>query len=229
VWLRRFQYGTAIIGAVLIAVWFAAWVHGKVTSRRDLARFETARSQMIEVARLEAAGESGGAGPVDVSLWAPERVAGYQESLLEDLGAPLAVLRIPRLEIEVPVLDNTGEVALNRGAGWIEGTARPGAAGNCGLAGHRDGFFRGLKDIVLGDVIEVETLAGTHRYTVDELTIVDPSDVSVLEPRESETVTLVTCYPFYFVGSAPERFIVHASLMARGRGLSPRANSERSE
>ena len=84
--------------------------------------------------------------------------------------------------------------------------------GNCGIASHRDGFFRGLKDVQVGDELELETLAGVYRYTVDKLTITDPSDVSVLEARPESAVTLVTCYPFYFVGSAPKRFIVHASL-----------------
>jgi sortase A len=99
--------------------------------------------------------------------------------------------------------------------GWIEGTAAPGTDGNCAVAGHRDGFFRRLQDIELGDEIEVETLEGSRTYVVDDLTIVDPSNVAVLAERDLPSVTLVTCYPFYFVGSAPQRFIVHASFDAR--------------
>lgn len=217
-WMRRAQWVSGLIGAVLVAVWVAAWVHGNVMSRRDLDRFEAAREQMVQVATLEVPADTNAEGPVDVSLWSPERVAEYQASLFDDLGLPLAVLHIPRLKIEVPVLEGTDDVTLNRGVGWIEGTAPPAGDGNCGLASHRDGFFRGLKDIHLGDEIEVNTLDGSFVYAVDELTIVDPSDVSVLEPREEPTLTLVTCYPFYFVGSAPQRFIVHASLVQGPHG-----------
>ena len=103
-------------------------------------------------------------------------------------------------------------MALNRGVGRIKGTAQPGESGNFGIAGHRDGFFRGLKDIREADLIEVRTLDTTYVYTVDDLRVVEPDDVSVLRSREQPTLTLVTCYPFYFVGPAPHRFIVTASL-----------------
>ncbi len=212
IWLRRVQYGSGIAGAVLVTFWLAVWVHGRASSASDIERFAQARERLVEVARLQAEVGRDDGSPVDVSLWANERITAYQESLFEDLGATLAVLRIPRLDITVPVLEGTSDAVLNRGAGWIEGTAPPGSGGNCGIASHRDGFFRGLKDIREGDKLELETLTGSLRYTVDALTITDPSNVSVLDPRDRSSVTLVTCYPFYFVGSAPQRFIVHASL-----------------
>ena len=106
----------------------------------------------------------------------------------------------------------TDDLSLNRAVGHIAGTALPGDSGNVGIAGHRDGFFRGLKDIVTGDTIEITTQAKTDTYVIDQITIVNPSDVSVLAPRSQPSVTLVTCYPFYFVGSAPQRYIVQASL-----------------
>jgi sortase A len=217
--LRFIQYGAATVGVLLVGIWFAAWVHGNVMSRRDLARFETARVARaarvrVEVAPMAQAEEVPGA-PVDTSLWADGRIEEYRESLLHDFGVPLAVMRIRKLEIEVPVLPGTDDLTLNRGVGWIEGTAAPGTDGNCAVAGHRDGFFRRLKDIELGDVIEVETLDGSQTYVVDDLTIVDPSNVSVLADRDLPSVTLVTCYPFYFVGSAPRRFIVRASVSSR--------------
>lgn len=215
------QFASGAAGAVLIAVWLTAWVHGTVMSRRDLRNFEAARAHAVEVAKLKADVETAGSEPVDTSLWAPERVAGYQESLFEEFDAPLAVLRIDRLKIEVPVLPGTDEVTLNRGLGWIEGTAAPGTSGNFAVAGHRDGFFRRLKDIEVGDQIVVDALDGTRTYVVDDLTIVEPTDVSVLLPRATPTVTLVTCYPFYFAGSAPQRFIVHASLAQGFRSHAP--------
>jgi len=214
--LRLVQYGAAIVGVLLVGIWFAAWVHGNVMSRRDLARFETARAahERVEVSPMARAEAPSGL-PVDTSLWADGRTKEYRESLLHDFGVPMAVMRIRKLDIEVPVLPGTDDLTLNRGVGWIEGTAAPGTDGNCAVAGHRDGFFRGLKDIKLGDTIEVETLDGLRTYVVDDLTIVDPSNVSVLAERDLPSVTLVTCYPFYFVGSAPQRFIVRASLSAR--------------
>ena len=103
----------------------------------------------------------------------------------------------------------------------IEGTAIPGAEGNAGIAGHRDGFFRGLKDIGPGDVIELDTLKGNESYRVERVWIVDPEDVSVLDPTSTRALTLVTCYPFYYVGSAPQRFIVRAVLAGDKSAYSP--------
>jgi len=108
------------------------------------------------------------------------------------------------------VLPGTDDRILDRALGHVEGTAPPGTDGNSGIAGHRDGFFRGLKDIVPGDAIELDTLDGKESYRVERTWVVDPEDVSVLDPTSTRALTLVTCYPFYFVGSAPRRFIVRA-------------------
>jgi sortase A len=115
------------------------------------------------------------------------------------------------LDIRAPVFEGTDEWELNRGLGWIQGTASPGEAGNVGIAGHRDGFFRALKDVRVGDDIELLTLRRAASYTVDAIEIVTPDNVGVLRPRGAPSLTLVTCYPFYFVGDAPQRFIVHAT------------------
>lgn len=127
-----------------------------------------------------------------------------------DTVAPLAVLRIPKIKLAVAVLEGTAESTLNRAVGHIETTALPGSDGNSGIAGHRDRFFRGLKDIRAGDLLELETLTSVDTYRVERTWIVDPHEVSVLDPTDSPSITLVTCYPFYFVGSAPQRFIVRA-------------------
>jgi sortase A len=127
-------------------------------------------------------------------------------------------LEIPRLDIAVMVREGADEGTLSRAVGHIPGTALPGNLGNVGLAGHRDTFFRALRNIHEDDVIELETTAGTYRYLVKSTRIVTPRDVSVLEASGGETLTLVTCYPFYYVGSAPKRFIVHATQV----GASPR-------
>jgi sortase A len=151
----------------------------------------------------------------DQSLWSPERIAAWRNVVKDPGPAPLAILRIPRIRLEVPVLEGTDEVSLNRGVGHIDETATPGTDGNSGIAGHRDGFFRGLKDIGPGDAVELETRRGTELYRVERIWIVEPEDVSVLDPTPARSLTLVTCYPFYFVGSAPRRFIVRAVLADR--------------
>jgi sortase A len=147
----------------------------------------------------------------DYSLWSNRSTKLHQASLRKPVES-LAVLRIPALHLEVPVLEGTDEVTLNRGVGRIAGTSLPGQGGNIGVAGHRDGFFRSLKDIRTGDAIELVTMSGTDVFVVDRIRITGPTDVSVLRPRAKHSLTLVTCYPFYFVGPAPSRYVVEAYL-----------------
>ncbi|AMY09076.1 sortase [Luteitalea pratensis] len=146
----------------------------------------------------------------DLTLWEPKRIAAWRSALRTPGPASIGVLRIPKFGLEVPVLPGTDEVTLDRGVGHIDDTAVPGTDGNIGIAGHRDGFFRGLKDIGVGDVIELETHHGKEVYRVQRTWVVSPDDVSVLDATPTRSLTLVTCYPFYFVGPAPERFIVRA-------------------
>ena len=122
----------------------------------------------------------------------------------------VAVLRIPGIELEVPVNYGTAEPVLRRGAGLVKGSAAPGSHGNVAIAAHRDTYFRGLKDVALGDLIELEILDRTLTYRVTELSVVEPTDVRVLADTGEPVLTLVTCYPFYFVGHAPQRYIVRA-------------------
>ncbi len=110
-------------------------------------------------------------------------------------------------------LANPDPATLNRAVGRVSGTGRvDDAVGNIGIAGHRDGFFRRLKDIGLGDQIVLRTHRGTNTYAVDSIEVVTPDDVSVLENGEKPSVTLITCYPFYYIGDAPLRYIVRATL-----------------
>jgi sortase A len=112
------------------------------------------------------------------------------------------------------VVEGVDKTSLRRAVGHIPRTALPGAAGNVGLAGHRDTFFRPLKDIKIEDEIQVSTLNGTFKYKVVSLRIVDPENVGVLAPSGENVLTLVTCYPFYFVGPAPKRWIVRAKQVS---------------
>jgi sortase A len=122
----------------------------------------------------------------------------------------LTRLRVPRLGISVMVAPDVDARSLRRAVGHIPGTARPGEAGNVGIAGHRDTFFRPLKRVEVGDDVLLTTPDGEHRYVVEWTQIVDPDSVDVLAPTDEAVLTLVTCYPFYYVGHAPERFIVRA-------------------
>ena len=187
-------------GIVVLTGWALVRGGGVIAANQELQRFKERQTE----AGLSVVGSP------DERLWSPERVRAWHEALSREAPAPLAVLRIPRIPLEVAVLEGIDEWTLNRAVGHIEDTALPGAAGNVGIAGHRDGFFRGLKDIQSGDVLEIETVSRVDFYRVERAWIVEPDDVSVLDPTVERSVTLVTCYPFYFVGSAPERFIVRA-------------------
>lgn len=129
---------------------------------------------------------------------------------------------IERIDVSAIVLAGTSRRTLRRAVGHIPGTALPGEPGNVGLAGHRDSFFRELGDVEPGDHITLETIRGDVTYRVDSTFVVDPSDVHVLDPPENgEIVTLVSCYPFYYVGPAPQRFIVHGHRVESPRRRDP--------
>ena len=147
---------------------------------------------------------------VDMKLWSPGRVKAYKVALTRDTPPTLAILRIPRLKLEVPVYDGTSDLVLDLAAGRIEDTALPGTVGNVGIAAHRDGFFRVLKDIKEGDALVLDTPVALEQYRVEWIRITTPDDVSVIDPTPGRTVTLVGCYPFYHNGPAPQRFIVRA-------------------
>ena len=148
----------------------------------------------------------------DTSLWAPGRIADYQKSLTADLPPILGVLEVPSVDLAVPVYQTASELVMDRAAGVINGMAYPHEGGNIGISGHRDGYFRALKDVKVGDQIVLQTLEGEKRFTIDATTVVEKTDTHLLKDTREQTVTLVTCYPFYFVGHAPQRFIVTASL-----------------
>jgi sortase A len=200
--ISGFERMLLAFGVALLLVYAAARLYTAAYSRLELRRYYTH------------SGKSGEAnsGQPDFRLWSKQRVAAYDASLNSRLPLPLAILKIPSINLEVPLLEGTDDLTLNRAVGHIQDTAAPGSLGNIGVAGHRDGFFRGLKDMQTGDVIELFHQNRTDRYIVDEILIVGPEETSVLSQRPKPSLTLVTCYPFYFVGSAPLRYIVHASV-----------------
>lgn len=198
IWPRKLGVSLIVLGAILVSAYVLPTVYGRAMSHVGIALF-----------RAESR---------DHRMWDSARIRAYQRTLRMSFAPPEAVLRVPRVGIEVPVLEGTTDAIMNRGVGHIAGTALPGQTGNLAITGHRDGFFRPLKDIRTGDVIEVERPGGAgaakvDRYVVRDTKVVVPSDVSVLAPTRDATLTLITCYPFYYIGSAPQRFVVQATLL----------------
>jgi sortase A len=192
--LRKLGALLIMAGSALLGVYLVPTVYGAAMSHVAIAQFRAENASHRE--------------------WDSARILAYKRSLAVKFPPPEAILRIPRLGLEVPVLEGVDDLTMNRGAGHIPGTARPGESGNVAIAGHRDGFFRSLKDIVPGDVIDVDRPNGTDHYAVRKIDIVSPSDITDLKPATGAILTLVTCYPFHFVGSAPERYVVRASLVS---------------
>jgi len=208
---RILESGFLTTGAVLLVTFLLIRGWGDYQSWSDIRAFEQAVASDVVVATAK---NTDYAPEPDYSLWSSKRISDYHEGNELRNEPPLAILSISSLDLKVPVYNGTDEVNLNRGAGRIKGTARIDSPGNLGVAGHRDGFFRGLKDIQLGDSIDMLTHQGNSEFVVSSITIVDPSDVSVLAPTDDSTITLVTCYPFYFVGHAPKRYIVKGELVS---------------
>jgi LPXTG-site transpeptidase (sortase) family protein len=197
-WLERFLFLVAIVAIG----WYA-------TIRLDAAREQAALSRDLENARAEAAagfarsvGPRGRVVPVDTRV---QITAVAARSLI-------GRIEVPRLKLSAVAREGVDVRTLRSAVGHVPGTAMPGAEGNAAFAAHRDTFFRPLEGVRAGDDVIVTTPGGVHRYTVTGTRIVDPSEVSVLQPAGGRHLTLVTCYPFNFTGSAPKRFIVQATL-----------------
>jgi sortase A len=200
------------VGFTLLAFCGAAKLHEFIWSRAATRGFEDLKQANANIRTQQKPLVQPVAPTPNFVLWSRQRIRHYEESLSKRVPTPLAIVRINRIGVEAPVLDSTDDLTLNRGVGHIAGTALFGENGNVGIAGHRDSFFRGLKDIKVGDHIEVEETDRIETYVVDNLEIVTPKNISVLRSTNKPTLTLVTCYPFYYIGEAPQRFIVHAAL-----------------
>jgi sortase A len=138
------------------------------------------------------------------------RAAGTRAPLTVRAGGLVGMLDVPRLQLSTPVIEGDDDATLKRAVGHLPDTPMPWQPGNSAMAGHRDGLFRPLKDIKVGDEIVFRSSREELRYRVTKTTIVEPDDISVLADRGASSLTLITCYPFYYVGNAPRRFVVHA-------------------
>ena len=201
---------TAEIILWMIAVFFLSW-YGWV--RLDAYYFQQEQNQRFN-ALLRRSAESAVAAenlPMraePVPAPAPEPAAPTVPAIRT--GELIARIDIPRLNVSDVVVEGDDTETLSHAVGHIPGTALPGQLGNVGLAGHRDSFFRKIGQLRDGDTLVLETIHGTFRYHVAKLAIVAPSETSVLSSSGEPALTLVTCYPFHYVGSAPKRFIVTA-------------------
>jgi sortase A len=188
VWLRVSQYFFLVAGIAILGYCAYAWLDARVYQRNEERSFE------------------------EIKRSAPPPVPGRPVPPIPH--AVLGKIEIQQVGISAMIAEGVDHGTLKRAVGHIPGTALPGEDGNIVLAAHRDTFFRPLRNIQKGDEIALTTLSGAYRYRVESIQIVGPDEVGVLKPTNLPTLTLVTCYPFYFVGSAPKRFIVRAGLIA---------------
>lgn len=175
------------------------------------ALFQRASNRAFD--RLRAAHRSPAASQVRAALDTGSGAALFPAGV--PTGAEVGRIQIPSLHLSAIILQGTGAGTLRRAVGHYPGSALPGQGGNVVLAGHRDTFFRPLRHIRRGDRIILETARATVDYRVETTAVVSPSDVAVLAPSAGNILTLVTCYPFYYIGPAPHRFIVRAQLVPR--------------
>jgi sortase A len=204
--LRWVERALLVVAALCLGSWAYAWLDSAYYQYRENRILDESLSDAPRQAPASrpqpSAAETDALGSFQPR--APERRQPLEE------GALMGRIEIPRLGVSSIVLEGVDSKTLRRGVGHIPETAPPGTDGNIGLAAHRDSFFRGLKDIRKNDIIRLRTLEGTYQYRVEWTEIVTPKDTQVLADTGIPELTLVTCYPFYYVGSAPKRFIVHA-------------------
>jgi sortase A len=218
--LRWVERALLLVAALCLGYWGYAWLDSAYVQYRD--------NQILDAAPDSNAAASPSPGAPDTPASAPpsgaDPLAGFQTPPAEggpaqpaaNEGSLVGRVEIPRLGVSAIVLEGVDSKTLRRGVGHIPDTPLPGAAGNVGLAAHRDSFFRALKDIRKNDIIKVKTREGSiFRYRVEWTDIVKPEDTDVLDDDgAAPELTLVTCYPFFYVGSAPNRFIVRARQIA---------------
>ena len=200
-WIER---GLLLVAVLALGSYAYAFLDTRIYEHRQNRRLEAALNAQTVPAQALA----------PVPARETDDLEAFQEPEAEPApkaeGELLGRIEIPRIGVSAMILEGVGKKTLRRGAGHIPGTPLPWGTGNVGVAAHRDSFFRGLKDIRKNDTILLKTLEGTFEYRVDWTEVVQPKETHVLEDTGEATLTLVTCYPFYYVGAAPKRFVVRA-------------------
>lgn len=188
---------------------YAPQLYSAPVAQPAIASSSTSMAASTNKSHSQPAVEAVALQPPDTSLWSASRSKAW-DRWADFVGRPVGSLLIPALDVEVPVFSESNELAFTFGAGIIPGTGNLDTDGNIGVASHRDGHFRHLKNIALGDLLLLKTASRLRQYRVVEIRVVEPSDTWVLERGDRPAITLVTCYPFHFVGSAPQRYVVSA-------------------
>jgi sortase A len=195
-----------VVGIVCIGTYCEAWLYRTGYQLYESWRFDhEPEAEEAPVAPVPAPARR-----VHIPAVLPNPDRGAPKSPIDGTGWVVGRISIPRLNLSAIVEEGVDETTLARAVGHIPGTALPGEIGNIGITGHRDTFFQKLKDLQPNDQIDFTTHSGHYHYTVESLTVVEPSDVSVLEANGRKILTIVTCFPFHYIGNAPRRFIVHA-------------------
>jgi len=192
-WLRRAEWVTLLIG--LAAIGYYGYVF-----------FEARRYQAQELEALS-------------QIQTEPSTTRVEPRIQPQPGSLVGRVEIPRIGLSSAILEGIDAKTLRRGLGHIPGTALPGESGNMGVAGHRDTFFRPLQGIRPDDTIRLITVNGSYEYKVGSIEVVEPHETRVLSPSSDSVLTLVTCYPFYYVGPAPKRFIVRAQRVSEAATL----------
>jgi sortase A len=198
--VRWLEGGLFLVGLLLVGVWLRDYI--------EVHSFQSLESKRLEAGvRLEDSISIAASTPAkSTSAPGPAKRSKPSAAAKSVLGR----IEIPRLRISGMIAEGTDNRTLKRAVGHVARTSQPGEAGNVGLAAHRDGFFRGLGGVRKDDVIRIVTVRGTYSYRVEWMVVVDPHRVDVLDPTAEPSLTLITCYPFNWIGHAPKRFIVRA-------------------
>jgi sortase A len=205
--LRWCRYPLLIIGLFALGIYGYVSLDAKVFQAYETWRFQQA---LKNLGASDAQGRKLHPPPSPLTSAAANPVRAGSMASVVRAGIPLGQIEVSSIGLAVMILEGTDGRTLRRAVGHIPGTALPGEQGNIGIAGHRDTFFRPLRNIHMDDEITLTTLKGVYRYRVDSMKLVEPEDTVVLNNSGDDMLTLVTCYPFYYVGPAPKRFIVRA-------------------
>src|SRR4051794_23739444 len=212
--LRWLERGLLLVAALCLGFWVFVWLDAAWVQHRD--------NEILDAAPESAPPGTPSPGPASTPAAQTDSLGSFQATPSREPrpaaeeGSLVGRIEIPRLGVSAIVLEGVESSTLRRGVGHIPDTPLPGSPGNVGLAAHRDSFFRALRDIRKNDTVKVKTLAGTYRYQVEWTKVVEPEQTEVLaaDITAGPELTLVTCYPFNYVGSAPHRFIVRARQVA---------------
>lgn len=215
--LAKIEWSFYALGIALMLSFVYAKAHSSMSSELALQNFN--KQSAIEINKEITVKPSSSNSIENFTLpnhttWSQGRIDDYKSIISTTKKKAVAQLFIKDISLTVPIFESTDDEALNIGIGRVEGSGTINGDGNLVLAGHRDSFFRGLGNLSVGSIVELKTIKGdVNHYRVTNSFITTPNDVTVLDDSEQSELTLITCYPFYFIGSAPQRYIVKAKLI----------------